>query len=298
MNNIKDFFAFVNCRHMIWYRRFKQGKDFPWSDDPILSEYKFTNVYRELDRGTKFLWESVSGDTTEQILFQIVFYRFINKPDYFIWTGDTGGVGNIEYDVDLQILCDLLRAYKKETKKSLFNTAYRVICNTPAGDSRIDELQRTLKEFQDNYINIVEQINNCNSFKELNTILQQIRHVGPFLAYEIAIDLINLEKNLKKRFTENDWANFGPGAFVGLRYIYPDEERLEKENQIIGLGLGEGLRRMQEEYLPRDFPYYQGKKLSLRNIEHSLCEYGKYCNIRDGKGRARPKFTPPKIVYA
>ena len=48
---VKRLFAFANERHMI-YRRREAGESPPWTADPILCNYRFTNVYRELDRVT------------------------------------------------------------------------------------------------------------------------------------------------------------------------------------------------------------------------------------------------------
>ena len=278
---------------MIWHRRFvlKRPQE-EWTDDPILQKYKFTNVYRELDRGTQFLWGSVwHQKKLENILFPVVVYRFINRPEFFEWLGTSAL--DIDESSDIDSLCEHCVAYQKETGLPLFNTAYRVICNTPAGDTRVQELGRLLKEFQAHYDCIIDKIMAANSLQDLCTVLQEIKHVGPFLAYEIAMDLINLVPVLSKRFDEDEWANVGPGAFIGLANIYPfQKEEWTRENQSMGLQACKMLRNNQKTFLPKEFPYYNGKPLSLRNIEHSLCEYGKYCNIRDGKGRARPLFHP------
>ena len=289
--NISDFFAFIRCRHMIWYRRNVQKTPFPWTDDPILSKYKFTNVYRELDRGTKFLWSGMEiFKSLDELLWPVVNYRFINRPEPFLWLGSCAL--DMQSDDDVHETVECLREYAKDTKKPVFNTAYRVICNTPQGDTRLDELERTLKEFQANYPEILKKLKKAKTYEEFNKALQWIRHVGPFLAYEIATDLVNICPEVRKKFSENDWANIGPGAFVGLLNIFPEHRRkLVKEPQDLGLDLAKNLQKMQMEYL-HEFPFYKNKRLSLRNIEHSLCEYGKYCNIAKGKGRARPRFTP------
>ena len=53
--NVSDFFKFMHSRHMAWHRRFilKLPKE-QWTKNKILIQYKYTNVYRQLDRGT--LW--------------------------------------------------------------------------------------------------------------------------------------------------------------------------------------------------------------------------------------------------
>ena len=49
-----EFFRTMFERQMIWKRRFLDQKPRPWTDDPILRDYKFTNVYRELDRNSQW----------------------------------------------------------------------------------------------------------------------------------------------------------------------------------------------------------------------------------------------------
>jgi len=45
------FWQFIAERQKVWYRRVVEGRPAPWTDDDILQEYRFTNVYRELDPG-------------------------------------------------------------------------------------------------------------------------------------------------------------------------------------------------------------------------------------------------------
>ncbi|THH15300.1 hypothetical protein EW146_g5161 [Bondarzewia mesenterica] len=45
-------FSFIAERHAIHQRRIA-GEAFPWTDDPVLLKYSFTNVFRVLDRMTQ-----------------------------------------------------------------------------------------------------------------------------------------------------------------------------------------------------------------------------------------------------
>ena len=48
------FFLFIRERHLIWERRHTNMPPKQWTDNKILKEHWFTNIYRELDRGTAF----------------------------------------------------------------------------------------------------------------------------------------------------------------------------------------------------------------------------------------------------
>ncbi len=54
---VDEVFAFVHERHQIYLRR-QAGQPKPWTANPILQQYRFTNVYRELDRVTIWIREN------------------------------------------------------------------------------------------------------------------------------------------------------------------------------------------------------------------------------------------------
>ncbi len=54
-----DFWQFVHERQLIYHRRHSLGMPFPWTGDLVLGKFFFTNVFRELDAGTRFLMSDV-----------------------------------------------------------------------------------------------------------------------------------------------------------------------------------------------------------------------------------------------
>ena len=286
MKEVTEFYRFIDERHRIWHRRFVEKKEQPWTEDPILRLYNFTNVYRELDRGTQYLWERVDkGSSFANMLYQIILYRFINRIETF---DEIGFIPTIDDNWDS--FFPILEQMRKD-KKPIFNTAYRVICNAGKGVKRIDELRNVMEP-------LTEESNmegecfiigcgNSTSLEMFNEMLQYLKHIGPFIAYEISIDFLNIDP--LNDWSEDDWANPGPGCRVGLSYI---DERFKTAGNVALVEFMRALRAKQHENLPDDFPYYKGKELSLRNIEHSLCEFGKYMNIKNKVGRSRPLFSP------
>ena len=84
-------------------------------------------------------------------------------------------------------------------------------------------------------------------------------------------------KILGSNVSEDQWVCLGPGAKHGLRRIFDLEsaEELEYTRLIRDLcsfkGPNSGFQRLGIE-----FPALLEKPLSLKNIEHALCEYDKY----------------------
>ncbi len=153
------------------------------------------------------------------------------------------------------------------------------------GNSKIDEYIASLNDLREKLNDVFMQVKNASHLSEVFETMMQCRRVGPFIAYEICIDLMYAKI---VPFTEDDWVNLGPGAKFGIRLIFPNK----KVDMVEGL---KQLRADQELHFKRlglKFPYYQGKELTLRNIEHSLCEYGKYWKLSHCTGKSRMKFVP------
>ena len=82
MEPIERFFYYINERHMMYLRR-KNGVQYPWTSDAILTEYSFCNVYRELDRVTEWIrvnWREPYHDHSN-LPFAMAVARQINWPD-------------------------------------------------------------------------------------------------------------------------------------------------------------------------------------------------------------------------
>ena len=75
------FFRFLVDRQRVWYRKEILKETPPWTDDPILQQAKFTNIYRELDRVSRFeIQFIVKGDFSfEEKLKRIILLRHTNS---------------------------------------------------------------------------------------------------------------------------------------------------------------------------------------------------------------------------
>lgn len=289
--NLDAFYRFMFERHMIWHKRFRLKQPPPWTKDPILRDLKFTNVYRELDRGTQFYLEcmnagtglALSGSMSKELLWLTTQYRLLNRVETF---DKTHFVSHEEWHDDK-------REWKKELKElhkteCVFTNAHLTLPVHEKGQSKIDKYFEVLDELWLIIPRLLNQIKSCHSLEQLFIILKQIPCVGSFISYEICCDLI-LVKAVP--FSEDDWANCGPGAKGGIKLIFPlageRGEYLEKMRQ---------LANEQEKHFKRlglDFPYlYPGKPLTLRSVEHSCCEFRKYVNVQNGVGKHRMKFKP------
>src|ERR1044071_5703618 len=76
------YWHFAAERQAIFFRRLN-GARYPWSKDPILAKYKFTNAYRASDRVSQYLIRKVIyrddlPATAEEVFFRIILFKLFN----------------------------------------------------------------------------------------------------------------------------------------------------------------------------------------------------------------------------
>ena len=66
------------------------GEEPPWTEDPILQEYKFCNSYRVNDRVSQYLLKNVIYNNKvykdEDTLFRIILFKLFNKESTLLVT--------------------------------------------------------------------------------------------------------------------------------------------------------------------------------------------------------------------
>src|SRR3989304_5814656 len=86
-DRVEDFFSFINRRHRAFLNRFDDTFETSlWTPDPYIVNYHYTNVYRELDRGTVYYIQFIAKDESEEgdkKLFATLVYRLFNKIETF-----------------------------------------------------------------------------------------------------------------------------------------------------------------------------------------------------------------------
>lgn len=306
MKKILQFYNFVYDRQMVWHNKSVLNLPKPWSEDKILNEFFFCNVYRELDKGTRYLIEKVIDNPKlrkEDKYFNIVAYRFFNWVGFF---EEIFGEPNHSFLFD-RLEIEAKMDGRKAGKGKLFHNAYTVTQMAfptdkypyPEKDYRkgvkhaqillaLEWLAQAIST--DHYTDIRTAPTPEFAFDEIKAIPL----VGPFLAYEIFCDLAY--GNLIP-FTDNDFVNIGPGAIWGLELIF-DKKFSNKE----AVKACEFLRDEQAMFFQQlktetgkdwwkiAYPkaYTNTPYLSLRNIEHSLCEARKYWNVQ--RSQSDPEF--------
>jgi hypothetical protein len=270
---------YIEERERIRLRR-EAGKPWPWTDDPILREFKFTNVRRLHDRTTQAflaIYQAHKKAPARVALYNCGVHRFFGTAEF----ADTAG-WQAKYDFDA-----LARAVKECPRP--YTGAYMV--RADGNRPKVDAIAGYLSGLWEQAPAIVAAIQKERRWEAGYRVLWEVRGFGGngFMAKEVLQDyLLWLPFEVKDAGT---WTPVGPGARRGL-------------NRLAGrrtgdLGLREEMhvreiRELLEQIQPkwrRAFP--KADPLAAHDIQFCLCELDKYLRTKNGEGSPRSKYRPP-----
>lgn len=268
------FWYFIRERESIRKKK-EAGLPKPWTDDPVLQQYRFCNVFRELDTTTVWIrenWREPYSDHPK-LWFAMCVARMFNLIPTLAAIG-------FPSPWDPKVLDIRLKARKKVGLK-IFTSAY-MLPGRFGEDKAEGILHRILTPLHQEPPPFAAYDGKGYTLRAAWEELYNRDGFGGFLAYEVITDLRHT-RYLRNAPDIMTWANAGPGAIRGLnRY----------RGFVPGVPLGQykanelmrELLEMSKEQLPKDFP-----PLEMRDIEHCLCEYDKMYRAvnKDGKPKQR-----------
>src|SRR6266545_1456341 len=184
------YWRFAAERQRIFHHR-AAGKPHPWTQDPILSRHKFTNVYRAADRVSQYLISEViynGPQDTEELVFRVLLFKLFNRVE--IW----------------QLLTDRLGAPPRWADYDY--ATYQNILGEPRKHG--------------NHLRLVESaitnglpdaLAGTTDLRTVYDALVALPSLGPFLAYQYAIDLAC---SPMVGADETQFVIPGPGALDGI----------------------------------------------------------------------------------
>jgi hypothetical protein len=270
-----------------------EGAPQPWTADPILSAFKFCNAYRASDRVSQWLIREViyaDGDfTPEDRLLRIVLARLFSKPETWQLLRDAHGEPSWR-SFDHQGYTETLdRAFAEGQK--LYTGAF-ILCATRAfGHSRKHRNHLALVEHMIGERDLARSVARAASLRELVQELRSFPLLGPFMSYQLAID-INYSELCD--FDESEYTVAGPGALRGIAKCFTDTAGLSEGQLIMWM-----TARQEQEFDRRgiDFRSLYGRRLQAIDIQNLLCEIDKYARaafpeLRSARSRIKTRFTP------
>lgn len=279
----EEFYEFMQKREALRLRK-EAGEPWPWTDDPILQEYKFTNVKRAHDRTTRWFWQMLDQHVTapkHTILFNCALFRYFGTIEFF------QAVGWQKHWTDFeQNTVKSKAAYRLAHKERVFTGAY-VITNqgikAPKQDVVVDHF---LTPFWAECPKLVKLAQDTSSWEAVAKEMMQLKGFGGtgFMTKEILQDAMHTPV-LSDCTDRNTWCPVGPGARRGINRLLG----LDKDAP---LNAATGLDIMRQLFDARH-EYWDGVELELHDIQFQLCEFDKYERVRLGQGRPRSKYRRP-----
>lgn len=278
-----DFISYIVRRNKLWEQKYINNT-FQYTDDPILERYKFTNIWRELDHFSKEEIKRMQDkDLYEQILLIGIARHSIN------WQTTELLLNGIEYDD----LYDYWQQCKKESKQFVSDA---ILFQAPKGSNRAKLLIKhrnrvfaKAKDLRDDLVSLATYNKNGHIAFDM---IKNAFGCGPFRSYEMFTSL-TYSKHL--HFHESDFLHVGPGSINGFKTVYGNymnEQYIEKVIDTLVNEVKEALLNIDDFYwIPEDMQGSVHKKekykFTYRTLEDCMCEYRKYVNLCNGKGRGR-----------
>jgi hypothetical protein len=251
------------------------GRGWPWSADPILQTYKFCNVFRAADRVSQYLIRHVAYDrdtntTPQDRIFQITAFRtFSNIATWKGVVGELGGPPRLEH-----LRSGALERALDDVKMrngGLYTGAFILCANKAFGfqEKHRNHVALFKHMFLENMC--AERVIQLPSLNDVVALLQSFPLLGPFMAYQIAIDL-NYSDLIA--FNENDYTQAGPGALRGLKKAFTYLGDYSPSDAILWM-----VERQKIEFERLNLPFNGmfGRPLHAIDCQGLFCELDKYC---------------------
>jgi hypothetical protein len=219
------YWRFAAERQEIFYRRHVcPGAEF-WTNDPILQSYRFTNVYRASDRVSQYLirevqYRSDRPQESHEVFFRTLLFKIFNRID--TWEEIERSLGPVEWTrIDLSAIAAVLGTVLSRGVR-IYSAAY-IMPSPPFGRARKHENHLALLAamMADDLPN---RLYRAPSLRSVYEILLAYPGIGPFLAFQYAIDL-NYSTLLD--FDEGNFVVAGPGAIDGIANLEPKIIRVD-----------------------------------------------------------------------
>jgi hypothetical protein len=274
---IKELLAFVVERHHI-YRRKTAGQPKPWTTWPILQQYRFCNVYRELDTETAWIadhWREPHKNDPD-LWFAMVVARFVN------WHESLEAIGYPVPWCPDRFVDVLEERQRRRPKVTVFNPVYNIGNGGQSCPKAVYLGSEVLTPMWSDRAALRRVVR--GTLAEASRALVGCVGMATFMAGQVIADLKYVEPLLSAKDWYT-WAAPGPGSKRGLnRVLGRDVEAPWTEPTWSGQ-LQTLHRAMQPLVLAAKLP-----RIHAQDLQNCLCEFDKMERARLGQGKPKRRY--------
>ena len=300
--NFKHLYTWIKDRYEVHLKKDVQGLPAPWTDNPIIREYRFTNVRREHDKETKWVIENICNAdmTPANKWMNLNLFRMVNKSE------TCKNFMPIDFDnVDWQHICSYVmntpsdyvmftNAFKTSGVKG---AAAKALGHTSAFKDKEQGVPPVISVIQ--YCEMIYKegsliagLAHATTAKEFFECLNSVSGIGFFLAYQIFVDYTYCSEAI---WSENEFVVAGPGARRGLDLVFEDKDGMTYEECLFWLrdnwlAICNWLKLpWNPDEIFQDLPP-EDRYMNVMSLQNCHCEISKYIRAVNGTGRPRNKY--------
>ena len=274
----KYYFYFIQERMNIFWNKYEEN--YPLTRDPTLQSYKFTNVYRAMDRVSQYLIKNVIYSdekfSDKDVLFRIIVFKIFNKPE--TWEYLESEIGEISLEnFNLKHINNALLARK--VSNPIFNNAYMMTGTHSLYNHLNYKHEKWLQMVKDELIgqSVIDKIIDANSLSDVFDHLRGCSFIGDFLAYQYAIDM---NYSTVINFSEDSFVKAGIGAIRGIKKCFGNASSASYSNEDIIKFTQENFEYYQTKFDFNEFKPLFGRTPTLIDIQNCFCETDKILRVK------------------
>jgi len=280
--------------YFIWEREAirlarENGHSAPWTKDPVLAKYKFTNIHRSDDRVSQWvidkLIEPATASGDEHLWFTLLIARLINWPPTLQALMKKGVIPCAPEDFDADMFEHTLERIKNDGKK-VYSGAYMLYPTKmePGGNKSKAVAKYIIGSAIENADNVRAALWNADSVMSIEKFVAELSKcfgISTFIAGQVAADLTYTGMDVEDLYT---YAPIGPGSSRGLNYLLgraPFATWKQKEfNAELSNVYGEIVDKLEIV------------DMTLHDVQNCMCEFSKYCRAVLSEGKPKTTYQP------
>lgn len=269
--------------------------------DPILQQYKFCNVYRELDRVTVWIKDHICDpfSTHPNLWFMLAAARYINWPpalqELMLMVNEGAWPDSEDFEPSkMTAVLEARRARGEKGETGAYMIRAESDKNAPwyhwskqryVSEVVLGKLWEARSDWQHLSGPGDDTLQGVWEYFQLPNFTGW----GPFMAYQVVVDM-RWTRYLIGAPDIQTWAALGPGSKRGLNRLHgrPVDAPLSQAQ-----GLAEMLEVRQLSQQPGVLAPWM-HPIDLSDIQNCLCETDKYLRVKTGEGRPRAMYRPFK----
>jgi len=286
-----SYWRFAAERQSVYLRRLK-GDAAPWTHNPILQTFRFTNPFRAADRVSQYLISQVQyradrSQAPAEVFFRTLLFKLFNKIE--TWERLERKLGPLSWQsADLSAIDSILNDAIGRGQR-IYSAAYIMPAPRLGHERKHTNHLSLLRMMMDD--GLPASIERAPSLRAIYELLKPYPGLGPFLAFQYAIDL-NYSSFLD--FEESEFVVAGPGALDGIAKCFSSVDKRSAEEVI-----HEMADRQEREFgrLGLTFEGLFGRPLQPIDCQNLFCEISKYARVAHPRVQGISNRTRIKQCY-